>query len=393
MPEHKEKRFGDAGSEPINFIHKFLRESPLVDTHNDAAWQIRKFSGTRLDEVDFTSPGNSRNPCRHTSIEQLRDGGGGAVFWAVYLPPTMQQYELMRGVDEQIDLIMGLTRKYSDKLEFATSAGDIRSIHGTGKIASLMGIEGGHMMNNALDTLRYLYERGARYMTLTYTKNTVWADSANDGAVHNGLTDFGTKVVAEMNRLGMLVDLSHVSDATMHDALVVSRAPVIFSHSAVRALTNNVRNVPDDVLKELESNGGVIMVPFVPYFVSNPASEHATLRMDKADALTSKYPNEPVRVEEGVYEWEKEHPAPTASLSDVADHIDYVANAIGIDHVGIGSDFDGYSGVTEGLEDASRYPYLLLELLDRGYSEDDIKKVAGENVLRVMQDAEDVARD
>jgi membrane dipeptidase len=294
---------------------------------------------------------------------------------------------------EQIDVVHHLVAKYPETFELALNAADVERIHRKGKIASLIGMEGGHSINNSLAALRMTYALGARYMTLTHTKNTDWADAAGDKPEHHGLTPFGEKVVLEMNRLGMLVDLSHVTDETMRAALKVTKAPVIFSHSSARALCDHPRNVPDDVLKMTAANGGVVMVCFMPGYVTERAKEHLLAWDAERDRMRALHPDDPHLVEEAMAAWGKEHrTAHEASLADVADHVDHVRKIAGVDHIGIGSDFEGFSGTPDGLKDVSCYPALLAELRRRGYSREDIKKIAGLNVLRVMKAVEKVAR-
>jgi membrane dipeptidase len=281
--------------------------------------------------------------------------------------------------------------RYPDRLALAVTADEVERIEKQGKIASLIGVEGGHSINGSLGVLRMFYRLGARYMTLTHSSNTPWADSATDTPQHNGLTPFGEEVVREMNRLGMLVDLSHVSPATMDAALRVSRAPVIFSHSAARALVDRPRDVPDNVLAQLPKNGGVIMVTFVPSFVSQEVASYTTLEEGEEKKLTDELKNAGA-VKKTMDDWRKSHPAPRATLIQVADHIDHIKAVAGIDHIGLGSDFDGITSVVVGLEDVSTYPQLVRELLRRGYSDDDIRKIAGRNILRTLRQAEEVSR-
>jgi membrane dipeptidase len=294
---------------------------------------------------------------------------------------------------EQIDIVNRLAESYADTFELAFTTRDIERIHRQGKIASLIGMEGGHSIDNSLATLRMMYRLGARYLTLTHTKNTDWADAAGDKAQHHGLTPFGKEVVLEMNRLGMLVDLSHVSDDTMRSALKVAKAPVIFSHSSARSVCAHLRNVPDDILAQTAKNRGVVMVCFLPAYVSNAArlsmeaAETERKRSMKTNAADAR------ELEEAASAWREGHASfHQARLTDVADHIDHIRNVAGIDHIGIGSDFDGFFGATEGLEDVSKYPDLLAELLRRGYTDTEIKKIAGRNLLRVLKDAEKVSR-
>lgn len=373
-------------------VLEILREVPLIDGHNDLPWQYRKRFHDEFNAIDLRSDTTRLRPPLLTDIARLRAGGLGGQFWSVYVPATLPGPGAVQAVLEQIDIVHQMTARYPEAFELALTADDVERIHRQGKIASLIGMEGGHAINNSLAVLRMAYDLGARYMTLTHTKNTDWADSATDRPAHHGLTPFGEQVILEMNRLGMLVDLAHVSDDTMRAVLKVSRAPVIFSHSSARALCHSVRNVPDDVLALTARHGGVVMVCFLPGFLTEPAR----LSMAKADTegerLRKKYPEDSPQYEAAMDEWRQAHYSPRdASLSDAADHIDYVRKVAGIDHVGLGSDFEGFHGVANGLEDVTCYPALLAELLRRGYSPEDIKKVAGLNVLRVLREAERVS--
>jgi membrane dipeptidase len=294
---------------------------------------------------------------------------------------------------EQIDLVKRIAARYPETFELALSASDIRRIHGEGKIASLVGMEGGHCIASSLGVLRQLYAAGARYMTLTHSDTVAWADSATDEPRHGGLTPFGREVVREMNRLGMLVDLSHTSPATMRDAIEVAAAPVIFSHSSARALNGHPRNVPDEILRLLPENGGIVMVTFVPPFISEQARLHYAERDAMKARLESLHPGDPAFVLAEMERWVEENPPPRATLFEVADHIDHIRAVAGIDHLGIGSDFDGISTTPTGLEDVSTFPALFVELMNRGYSVEDVEKIAGLNALRVLDRAEQVARD
>jgi len=342
-----------------------LRETPLIDGHNDLPWQYREKASLDLSKLDIRQP----QPALHTDIPRLRRGGVGGQFWSVYVPATMQGKEAVRATMEQIDIVYQIADRYPDTFEIARTAADVERIFKSGKIASLIGMEGGHSIDNSLGALRMFYKLGARYMTLTHSVNTPWADSATDKPEHHGLTPFGEDVVREMNRLGMLVDLSHTSPETMHAALRVTQAPVIFSHSSARAVNDHPRNVPDDVLAKMPANGGVVMVTFVPEFISAEVREY--------DALPA--------------EQKRREPAPRATMAQVADHIDHIRKVAGINHIGIGSDFDGITTVPQNLEDVSKYPVLVAELLRRGYTKDDLKKILGQNVLRVMRQVEQVA--
>lgn len=323
---------------------------PLIDGHNDLAWRHRELGRDLLDL-------RREQPDVHTDIPRLRKGGVGAQFWSVYVPPELRGDEAVRVTMEQIDFVHRMIRRFSDVFELALDADDIVRIHHKGMIASLIGMEGGHSINNSLATLRMFHRLGARYMTLTHNGSLDWAEAAVDPREPGGLTDFGREVVREMNRLGMLVDLAHVSPRTMKDAIRASRAPVIFSHSSARAVVDSPRNVPDDVLKLLAETGGVIMITFVGSFVNEAA------RRWKAGP----------------------EPRPRATLDDVLDHFDHVRKLIGVDHLGIGSDFDGTTQIPIGLEDVSKFPALIDGLRARDYGEEDIRKILGLNLLRVMR--------
>jgi membrane dipeptidase len=307
------------------------------------------------------------------------------------VPASFQGDKAVTATLEQIDVVYRMVARYPETLALALTAADVEREFKAGRIASLIGMEGGHSIDSSMAALRMMYSLGARYMTLTHSKNTPWADSATDVPAHGGLTPFGEAVVLEMNRLGMLVDLSHVSADTMADALRVTKAPVIFSHSSARALCDHPRNVPDAILREMPKNGGVVMVNFYPGFIAPDAGPLATEMFAVLNKLQSKHPNDDAAVTAGVREWRKTHPLPKATLSMVADHIDYLRKVAGIDHVGLGGDLDGIDETPEGLEDVSKYPALTAELLRRKWSDDDVKKLLGLNVLRVMKQAEAVA--
>jgi membrane dipeptidase len=363
----------------------------LIDGHNDVPWQYHKHSND-FSEIDLTKDTSNLEPSMVTDIPRLRTGGVGGQFWSVYVPSTLEGAEAVKAVLEQIDIVHYMIARYRDTFELALTAADIERIHRKGRIASLIGMEGGHSIDNSLATLRMMYALGARYMTLTHVKNNAWADAAGEKPDHNGLTQFGEEVVREMNRLGMLVDLAHVSDDTMRAALRATRAPIIFSHSSARAICDHVRNVPDDVLQLTAKNGGVVMVCFVPGYVTERARKSAAKEKAEEDRLKELYPNDEDKRKAGIAEWRKEHPEPhRPTMLDVANHIDHIRKVAGVEHIGIGSDFDGYSGTVTGLEDVSCYPALLAELLKRGYSKGDIKKIAGGNLLRVFKDVERVS--
>ena len=341
-------------------------QSPVIDGHNDYPWALRGLSPGR----DFSAAEISEPvPKLMTYIPRLRRGGVGGQFWSVYVPSTTQGKEAVRATLEQIDIVHRMTKQWPESFEMAYTAADIERAVKARKIGSLIGMEGGHSIDSSLATLRMMFALGARYMTLTHSANVPWADASPGPVAVGGLSKFGEEVVREMNRLGMLVDLSHVHPDTMEDALRVTEAPVIFSHSSARAICNVNRNVPDNVLQLVAKNGGVVMVTFVPSFISQAVADYdAKPAAERGSA-----------------------PAPRATLSQVADHIDHIRKVAGIDHIGLGGDFDGITSVVQGLEDVSTYPALSAELLRRGYRDDDIKKILGLNVLRVMRQVEKVA--
>jgi membrane dipeptidase len=361
-----------------------MREVPLIDGHNDLAWEIRAQGHLSFDSLDIANP----QPTLMTDIPRLRAGLVGGQFWSTYTPSDADHPARM-GM-EQGDVIHRMVARYPDVFEMAGTADDIVRIHRAGKIASMLGLEGGHMIENSLGLLRAFYRDGVRYMTLTHAKNTDWADAATDTPAHGGLTRFGEEVVREMNRLGMLVDLSHVSDSTMWDALRVSEAPVIFSHSSSRHFTPHPRNVPDDVARAVGTKGGVIMVTFVGEFDYLPTYEYANRRDSLAQALFATL-GDSAKVRDSVRLWMRTNPMPMPDIGVIADEIEYLRDVAGVDHVGIGSDFDGIGAGPIGLEDVSTFPALVAELLRRGWSDGDVKRVIGLNVLRVMREAERVA--
>lgn len=373
---------------------RILKQVPLIDGHNDVPWQYRKRASNDFSALDLAHSTTDLKPPMHTDIPRLRTGCVGGQFWSVYVPAKPAGPEAVQATLEQIDDVYRMCARYPETFELALTADDVERIFRSGKIASLIGMEGGHSINNSLGTLRMMYRLGARYMTLTHTKNTDWADAAGDEAVHHGLTPFGEAVVREMNRLGMLVDLSHVTDDTMRAALRISKAPVIFSHSSARAICDHVRNVPDDVLQMTKTNGGVVMVCFLPSYVTEADRKDGELAKAERERLVEQHGEDTQKVNAGMAEWRKTHVDPNAAtLSDVADHIDHIRKLIGVDHIGVGGDFDGFSGGIKGLEDVSKYPDLMAELLRRGYSADDIKKIAGLNVLRALRGVERVAKE
>lgn len=366
-----------------------LSTTPLIDGHNDLPWAIREDSIARMDVDRYDLRTRARG---QTDIGRLREGHVGAQFWSVYIPGDLKGESFARAQAEEIDIAKRIIARYPDVFVEAHTAADVRNAFQNGKIASMIGLEGGHAIENSLALLRLYYELGARYMTLTHNVTLDWADAALDTAKHGGLTPFGKEVVREMNRLGMLIDLAHVSPGVMSDALTVSEAPVIFSHSSARALVDVPRNVPDSILRRVPANGGVVMVAFVSSFVSKSVAAEDKAREAKLVELRAQYPNDSVAVTRELRTWSRGRPRPRATIADVADHIEHVRDVAGIDHVGIGSDYDGTTGLPVGMEDVSGFPRLFAELARRGWSDADMRKLAGENVLRVMEQAEAVAK-
>ena len=359
-------------------------QTPLIDGHNDLPWEIREKAGSDLARMNP----DSALTAQHTDVARLREGRVGGVFWAAYIP--FARTGSARMAMEQIDLIHRMVEA-SPQLEMALTAADVERIHRQGRIASLIGIEGGHAIENSLGALRQFYGMGARYLTLTHSANLDWADAATDSVRHDGLTRFGEEVVREMNRLGMLVDLSHVSPATMHDALRVSEAPVIFSHSSARALADHPRNIPDDVLRALRGNGGVAMINFYSGFLEPSAAQAMREMFEVQRRFREQHAGDPEAGMRAYREWQRQNPIARGTLATAADHIEHVIRIAGIDHVGLGSDFDGVTSLPEGLEDVARFPYLTAELLRRGHPDADVRKILGGNILRVMREAEVVA--
>ena len=363
---------------------RILRAAPLVDGHNDLPIVIRE---------DAKAPGDveaydlRKRTTGDTDLERLRKGQVGAQFWSVYIPGEIKDSGYARVQLEQIDVARRIIERYPEGLELATTAAEAEAAFRKGKVGSFLGMEGGHAIENSLGALRIYARLGVRYMTLTHNVTLDWADAALDVEKHGGLTRFGKEVVREMNRLGMVVDISHVTPKVMHDALDITAAPVMFSHSSARALTNHPRNVPDDVLRRLSKNGGVVMVTFIPAFVSAAVAEWDLKVREITKGNPSLVDMERIRAE-----YAKTHPRPVATLKDVADHIEHVRKVAGIDHVGIGSDFYGSTDMPQGLEDVSRFPYLFAELIRRGWTDAELIKLAGGNILRVVRQNEVVAR-
>jgi len=369
---------------------KLLRESPVIDGHNDYPMAVREKAEGDLNKLDI----RASQPTIMTDIPRLIAGGVGAQFWSVYVPPPAAGQDPATAVTatlDQIDIVYRMVEKYPKTFAIALTADDVERIHKQDKIASLIGMEGGHSINSSLGVLRRMYQLGARYMTLTHSLNTPWADSATDTPKSNGLSKFGEDVVREMNRLGMMVDLSHTSPATMAAALRVTAAPVIFSHSSARALTDVPRNVPDEILRQVKTNDGIVMVTFVPGFVSQEVADYNKKETDQRARLLTALNNNESAVNAAMVDWRRLNPSPRASLLQVADHIDHIKKIAGIEHIGFGGDFDGITAVVVGLEDVSCYPQLVAELLRRGYSDDDIRKITNRNILRVMREVEGTA--
>jgi membrane dipeptidase len=382
-------------------VERVLAQTPLIDGHNDLPWEIRARFGGDLTKIDLAAstsvlPAPPDGAPLMTDIPRLRQGRVGAQFWSVWIPAATKGPPAVQMTLEQIDLVKAMCARYPGDLAMAYTAADIERAHKAHRIASLIGVEGGHQISNSLPVLRAYYDAGARYLTLTHSSNTDWADSATDTPTHHGLTLFGREVVREMNRLGMLVDLAHVSADTMRAALTVTEAPVIFSHSSARALVDHPRDVPDDVLQRVAQNGGIVMVNFAPGYVSEArrrwdADRAAEQARDSSPPFGGLYIGQPERTAAALKAWEQAHPKPPVGISDVADHIEHIRKVAGVDHVGVGSDFDGLPDAPVGLEGVDKFPALLAELARRGWTDAELAKVAGTNLLRVMREVEAVS--
>jgi membrane dipeptidase len=382
-------------------VEAVLARTPVIDGHNDLPEVLRDRFGGDLSKIDLATDTSqivppAGEPALMTDIPRLRAGHIDAQFWSVWIPVTVSGPAAVQTTLEQIDLVKAVAARWPHDFAMAYSVADIRRAQREGRIASLIGVEGGHQINDSLAVLRQYHDLGARYMTLTHSANTAWADSATDAPAHHGLTPFGKAIVREMNRIGMLVDLSHVSEQTMRAALEVARAPVIFSHSSARALVDHPRDVSDDMLRLVATNGGVVMVNFAPGYVSEKrrrwdadfAAEKARLDSPPFSGL---YIGDPQRAKAELAKWQAAHPAPVVGVADVADHVQHIRDVAGVDHVGIGSDFDGIPAAPTGLDGVDKYPALFAELARRGWSDADLSRLAGANLLRAMEGAEAVS--
>lgn len=369
-----------------------LEIAPVFDGHNDIPIQLRRRFDNQINGFDFvdtldTGPEVNGNPLQ-TDLNRLAQGRVGAQYWSVYVPPSLPEPEAVQMTLEQIDVMKRLIARYPDALAYSETADDVERAMAEGRVASLLGMEGGHSIGSSLAVLRQMYDLGARYMTLTHGANTPWADSATDDPEHGGLTEFGKDAVREMNRLGMLVDLSHVSEEAMHDTLDVARAPVIFSHSGVRTVNGHARNVPDSVLERLPDNGGIVMVVGLPGFLNDDQRQWFAQREAEVARQESLFRGQPDVVDRAMAEWDAGNPMPEATISDMADHIDHIRELIGVEYIGIGGDFDGMPTGPVGFEDVRGYPQLFAELVRRGYSQVELELIASRNALRVLREAE-----
>lgn len=372
-----------------------LKRAPVFDGHNDVPWALRGRFGNMINSFDFVDTTGTAEPDRdpariamHTDLARLRKGHVGAQFWSVYVPSNDDEDEAVRQTVEQIDVMKRLIARYPGEMAFATNVAELEKAMKAGKVAGMLGMEGGQSIGSSLAVLRQMYALGARYLTLTHGRNTPWADSATDAPKHDGLTDFGRQVVTEMNRIGMIVDLSHTSPATMKDALAASRAPVMFSHSGARAVNDHPRNVPDDVLPLLKANGGIVMVVFLPGFLDPAVRAHGLDRAAEKARLEGQYLGDPDRALAALKAWDAAHPVPKTQISRVADHIDHIKAVIGADHIGLGGDYDGMDSAPEGMNDVAGYPALFTELARRGYTQVELEKIASGNMLRVLKGVE-----
>ena len=373
-----------------------LKAAPVWDGHNDVPEQLRERYRNMIADLDFADTTGTADPAikkgpMHTDLARLAKGRVGAQFWSVYVDAGLTEQQAVQATLEQIDVMKRILARHPDRLEFVTTADGAEKAMKAGRVASLIGMEGGHSIGSSLGVLRQMYALGARYMTITHSKNTPWADSATDAPAHDGLTDFGRDVVREMNRIGMLVDLSHVSEATMMDVLDVAKAPVIFSHSGARAVDGHARNVPDSVLARLKDNGGIVMAVGFPTFLSEKRRQWDAQRTAEQARLKALWPGDPAAAAAALAQWDTANPEIKATVSDWADHIDHIRQVAGLDHIGLGGDYDGMETGPVGAEDVTGYPVLFAELARRGYSQTDLEKIANRNIDRVLHAAESYA--
>jgi len=380
---------GDGPDFSISERAKQIHQASYVwDGHNDLPWALRERNDLRIEKTDLYN-----EPKLHTDIPRLRAGNVGAQFWSVFVPSkTRHAGTAFQTTIEQIDCVYALVKKYPDVFEIALSSNDVERIRSSGKIASLMGVEGGHSIENSIGKLKELFARGARYMTLTHGDTLDWADAATDDSKSDGLSPFGEEIVREMNRMGMLVDLSHVSPATMSDALDIATAPIIFSHSSAMSIANHPRNVPDDILRRVKSNGGIVMINFFSGFVVPESAKNMKDMFGVRREFEKEFGNDSDLAKNAMLKWRSSHPIYPGDASIVVEHIDHVAKIAGVDHVGLGSDYDGIEVVPKGLEDVSTYPVLTELLLRKGYSENDIHKIMSGNMMRVLKACEGAAK-
>ncbi len=372
---------------PSARVDAVLKKAPVIDGHNDLPWEMRQRVKYDFDRLDVATA----QPQLMTDIPRLREGRVGGQFWSVYVPVELQGDAAVGATLEQIDAVHEMVRRYPSAFALARTADEVERAMAAGKVASMVGVEGGHSIDSSIGILRMLHRLGAGYMTLTHSRNVPWADSTTDDPTRGGLSAFGEEIVREMNRLGMLVDLSHTSAGTMADAIRVSQAPVIFSHSNARAVCDVPRNVPDAILRELPKNGGIVMATFVPGFVSQEVANDSRRAQAQNTVLQKQFGTDKAGLDAAMAAWRTTNPEPRATLAQVADHIDHIRKTAGIDHIGLGGDFDGITSVVQGLENVSTYPALMAELARRGYSDEDIAKITSRNILRVMRAAEAVA--
>lgn len=373
-----------------------LESAPVFDGHNDVPFQLRQRFDNQINELDFadtsdSGPTHPEGRVMHTDLARLQTGKVGAQYWSVWVPTSIAEPDAVVMTMEQIDVTKRLIDRYPQSLQLALTADDVENAVRQGKIASVIGMEGGHSIGSSLGVLRQMYDLGARYMTITHSKNTPWADSATDAPEHNGLTQFGVAVIQEMNRIGMQVDLSHVSEKVMHDTLDVAHAPVIFSHSGARAVNGHARNVPDSVLQRLPENGGVVMVVGLPGYLSEELRTWYSQRQAEKARLEALWQGQPEKVSSAMEEWDAANPDPAATISDMADHIDHIRTVAGVEHIGIGGDYDGMPTGPVGMEDVAGYPALFTELARRGYSQAELEMIAFHNPLRALREAEQYA--